>query len=396
MFYALRGGPNQLDLYRWTTDCSTPTLAGHYSFGGRLPHELYLWQDPAQPSRVLLYVALFGSAGEGLEVVDISDPARPVRVSGLTIPRGYGRAPVHSVSLSADGRTAYLSLWTGGLVAADVSDVAAGQAGAAVRLLTPPGSAYTTPPGNVHSAIPLRGTSLVLTTDERYPPPFGQGCPFGTAHLVDVADPARPAVTAVLAVPENDPRVCATAPRGTWTSHNATLTAHLALISWYSAGLQAFQLDDPANPVRLAELRPSGTNPTARDLELGTTDAMTWSYPVISQGLVYIADINQGLLILRYRGPHEEEISSLAFSEGNSNLTATVKIPEASPAPSPAPTVAPTPSPSLPATPSPRARSRAAGDVPAAVLVSAGATLLLALLLGVLLAVRHSRGNRAP
>ena len=322
LYYDIGGGPNGLDVYRWTADCKTPTLAGHYDFGSRAPHEFYLWQDPARSSRILLYVSMFGASGDGLDVVDISDPARPVRSGGWAVPAAYGHAPVHSVDISADGRTAYVSLWTGGLVVADSGDFAAGSSNPTLRPATLPSGVYKTPPGDVHSAVPLPGHSMVVTTDERYPSPYGQGCPFGTGHVVDVSNPAAPRAIGTLAVPENAASACAAAARGTFTSHNPTLTAHLALVSWYSAGLQVFSLDDPANPVRLAEIRPSGVTPALRDLQLGTTDAMTWSYPVISSGLVYVVDINQGLLVLRYHGPHEDEVAGTGFTEGNSNIAA--------------------------------------------------------------------------
>ena len=129
----------------------------------------------------------------------------------------------------------------------------------------------------------------------------------------------------------------------TWTSHNPTLTANLALVSWYSGGLQVIGLDDPAHPQRLAELRPAGVNPTLRDVELGTTDAMTWSYPVISGGLIYVVDINQGLLVLRYAGPHQDEVQALAFAEGNSNLVSVAAATPSTPPPSPLPSASPTP-----------------------------------------------------
>ena len=320
--YDLRGGPNQIDLYRWGDDCRTPSPAGSYSFGSRKPHEMYLWQDPKNRSRLLLFVTMFGAGGDGLDILDVSDPAAPRRLGGWAVPSGYGSPPVHSISLAPDGAVAYVSLWTGGLIVADVSDFASGKAQPALRPLTPPPAVFRTPPGNVHSAVPLAGGTMVLTTDERYPTPFGAGCPFGTAHVVDVSNPAAPRSVAALSVPENDPAACRAAPSGTWTSHNPTVTAHLALVSWHSAGLQVFSLDDPARPSRLAELRPSGVSPKLRDLELGTTDAMTWSYPVLSGGLVYVVDINQGLLVLRYHGLHEEEVSGTGFAEGNSNLDA--------------------------------------------------------------------------
>ena len=44
-----------------------------------------------------------------------------------------------------------------------------------------------------------------------------------------------------------------------------------------------------------------------------------WSYPVISDGLVYVVDVRNGLYVLRYHGPHEEELQT-GFREGNSNL----------------------------------------------------------------------------
>jgi hypothetical protein len=341
MFYDLNGGPNLLDVYRWTTDCHTPTLAGSFDFGGLSPHEFYLWQDPAQPTRVLLYVAMFRS-GNALTVVDITDPTRPSRVGGWSVPAGYGAAKLHSIAVSADGKTAYLSLWLGGFALADVSDFAAGAGQPAVRLLTAGGSVYHTPPGNVHSAVPVPGRALVLTTDERYPSPYGQGCPYGTAHVVNVTDPAHPSALGEVAIPENSPSRCGAVASSTWSSHNPTLTANLALVSWYSGGLQVIGLDDPAHPQRLAELRPSGVSPTLRDVQLGPTDAMTWSYPVIYKGLVYVVDINQGLLVLRYAGPHQDEVGGVAFAEGNSNLLSAVT---ATPTPTPVASPARTPSP---------------------------------------------------
>jgi hypothetical protein len=45
-----------------------------------------------------------------------------------------------------------------------------------------------------------------------------------------------------------------------------------------------------------------------------------WSYPIIKNGLIYVIDIRNGLYILRYHGPHENEITSIQFLEGNSTL----------------------------------------------------------------------------
>ncbi len=352
MHYALGGAANQLDFYRWDGDCRRPAPAGRYSFGDRRPHEFYLWQDPAKPDRVLLFVTIPRGPGRNLEVIDASNPASPVMLAGWPAPASLaGGANLHSIALSEDGRTAYLSLWTGGLLLADASDFPAGAPRPALRLITPVAGALRYPPGNVHSAVPVPGRSLVVTTDEAY---LQTGCPYGWARLVDVADPAQPRVVGGLQAPENDLTRCRSAPTGSYTSHNPTLTPHLALISWYSAGLQVFDVSDATRPERLAQFWPQGATPRRRDGALGGTSAMTWSYPILRDGLIYIVDINQGLRVLRYRGRHEEEITETVFSEGNSNLTRL--RPSPSPPASPLATAAATLStPSPPPTPIRRA-----------------------------------------
>jgi hypothetical protein len=184
---------------------------------------------------------------------------------------------------------------------------------------------------------------------------------------------------AEIGIPENSPGQCAAVPGSTWTSHNPTMTANLALVSWYSGGLQVIGLDDPAHPQRLAELRPSGVHPTLRDLQLGTSDAMTWSYPVINQGLVYVVDINQGLLVLRYAGPRQDEIGGLAFAEGNSNLVAAGAA-AASPTPAPSPTYTASPTP---------ARTPSAGPASSRLVAVAGAAVLALVALGLVVLARR-------
>jgi hypothetical protein len=280
---------------------------------------------------------MFGSSRGDLEVIDASDPAAPrLLATGPGLP-----GPLHSIALDPDGRRAYLADWTGGLLVADTSELADAASSPQIHLLTTAGNAFRTPPGNVHSAVPVPDRPLVVSTDERYP--GTGGCPYGPAHLVDVSDPAHPRATATLAIPENDPNRCPGAAPGTWTSHNPTLTPNLALISWYSGGLQVFDISDAAHPVAVTEVRPSGAHARFSDPSLGSTATLTWSYPIVQNGLVYVADINQGLFVLRYHGPHEEEISRLAFAEGNSNLTRVVPLLTPTPSPATSPTPAPVP-----------------------------------------------------
>ena len=50
------------------------------------------------------------------------------------------------------------------------------------------------------------------------------------------------------------------------------------------------------------------------------TKIVLWSYPIIRNGLIYVIDVRNGLFILRYTGPHPDEVQQITFLEGNSNL----------------------------------------------------------------------------
>jgi hypothetical protein len=374
-----RGGVNRIDLYRWTDDCTRPSPVGGYDLGGRSPHEFFLWQDPGG-ARTLLFVAMFSGAQGDLQVLDVTDPAAPRLAGTWSPPIGL----LHSISLSADGRRAYLSLWTGGLLVADASQFTTGQANPQLTLLTPVGARLPAPAGgNVHSAVQVPGKELVVVTDERYPP----ACPYGPARLVDVSDPAQPRVVVGLSAPENDPAACRASPAGAYTSHNPTPVAGLALVSWYSSGLQVFDISDPAQPQRLAEFRPQSSEPGQRDPQLGATLALTWSYPIIRDGLIYVADINEGLSVLRYHGPHEAELGLVTFAEGNSNLTV---LRPAAPSPTAAPAAAASPSPRPAPSHAPAAAARPTG-VPVSPLVAAGAGLVVLLAIGIAAIVARRR-----
>ncbi|HEY7201715.1 MAG TPA: hypothetical protein VIC57_15950 [Candidatus Dormibacteraeota bacterium] len=371
-----RGGANRIDLYRWTDDCARPVAAGAHDFGARAPHEFFLWEDPGG-ARTLLFVSMFGGGRDDLQVLDVTDPAAPRLAGTWASPVGL----LHSISLSADGRRAFLSMWTGGMLVADASQFTAGRPDPQLVLLTPVAARLPAlPGGNVHSAVQLPGRDLVVVTDERYPP----ACPYGPARLVDVSNPAQPRAVSTLNAPENDPATCRASPAGAYTSHNPTIVGDLAMITWYSSGLQVFDVADPAHPQRLAEQRPQGPAPGLRDPQLGATLAMTWSYPIVRDGLIYVADIDEGLEILRYRGPHEEQLAATAFAEGNSNLTA-ARPPSASPSPSPA-GASPAPAATAPAA---RPAAGSSSRVPLPAIVAAILVALVAAAAGAGLAARR-------
>ena len=62
---------------------SSGVLLGALALGA-VPHEFFLWRDPAQPRRLLLYAAMWDYQQPDLHVVDLTDPANLRRVGAWT------------------------------------------------------------------------------------------------------------------------------------------------------------------------------------------------------------------------------------------------------------------------------------------------------------------------
>lgn len=323
-------------------DVSAPTqplLVATFDFGTwpgnetAKPHEMFLWRDPNDPARTLLYVST-PPGPPSLQVIDLTDVGN-IRIvaswdaftdGGLTEARTI--SGIHSVSVSDDGTRAYLSHLGAGFFMLDTSNVAAGVASPAIRALTPIDARidYVPPePVGTHSAVPIPGRPLVLLTDEVYPPPVAAGCPWGWGRIVEVADPARPVLVSELRIAENQREQCPDAQGGplqtTFTAHNPTVTEHLAFITWHSGGLQVVDSSDPAAPVFLTSFSPEPLASVAvEDPMFAANPVAMWSYPVVKGDVIWVVDVRNGLYALRYRGPYEGEVAGAAFLEGNSNL----------------------------------------------------------------------------
>ena len=292
-------------------DCRQPRLLASLGLGGA-PHEFYLWRDPAQAGRVLLYVAMWAHQKPDLQVVDVSDPVAP-HVVGQWSAGADVAGTLHSVSLSPDGRTAYLSMWDGGFLLADVSDFALARLQPSLRLLNASAALLPPPAVNVHSAVPLADPGYALLTQEYY------ACPFAGLSVADVHDPAHPRLDGEFSLPENDPG-CAGLPAAdaVFTSHNPLVVGPLAFVSWYAGGLEAFDLRRPSRPARVGLFVPDGSGPLGGS-PYGGYPVQVWSYPILQSGLIYVSDIRAGLFILRYTGPEAEAINSVKLAQGNAN-----------------------------------------------------------------------------
>ena len=341
---------NNLKIYDIHSNCLKPKLLATYDFGERSPHEFFLWKDPKHPGRALAYVT-FTIYSPDLEVIDLTDPANPKLIGAydLGIDQAQktadfvdesGSGYLHSLAVSDDGTRAYLATWDYGYYELDTSMFANPLPGG-VGVAHPVGVGHFDDGHNVHSAVPFAGKRpFLFFTQEDYAN-AGHGCPFGWVRLGKLGSDGGATQVGEFKLPENNPKNCGK-KNGTFSSHNPTLFPDVALITWYGGGLRAIDLTDPAHPFEDGAFVPKPTfTPTLRDTRLffprqattGTlptdttkpgstakpwTGAM-WSYPVVQNGLIYVVDIDLGLYILRYTGPHASEVGRAAFVEGNSS-----------------------------------------------------------------------------
>jgi hypothetical protein len=325
--------PATVDIYDIEGSAArAPTPVATYR-PSRTPHEFFLWTDTKDPGRALLYLSTPGGRGAELVVADVSRArsgiVREIATWREAFPERGGNDTLHSLSVSPDGTRAYLAHLTAGFLVIDTSQVASRRASPAIVTVTAISTRPRWPGRGAHSAVKVPGRPLVVTTDEAYGSEEpGGGCPFGWMRVIDIADEVRPRVASEAKVaPYNDAESCDTIPRehnrnASFSTHNPTLTANLALVSWHGAGLQAVSIADPGKPVRLAEFLPAPLSSVLAEdpaLTAGAVKVAMWSYPIIKDGLIYVVDVRNGLFVLRFEGRHGDEVAAITFAEGNAN-----------------------------------------------------------------------------
>ena len=322
-----------------------------------LPHEMFLWVDPHNANRALLYLSTptlsVNTNVPNLLIADISHVAAGGQITEVAEGNWNNRYPqandpahynfnlfVHSMGVTADGTRAYLAMEAGEFLVMDTSDVAKDVSNPQLRLLTDPASRplwgnpapCTNTCPNGHSAVQIPGRPFVLTTDEVYGTATDRsaGCPWGWVHLVGVADPGHPKIVGEYKIAQNQTSFCGskgddslTEQFSSYSSHNPTVLPDVAFVAWHSGGLQAINIANPNQPSQAGWFSPIPLAQVANEdpaLGRGASKVQVWSYPIISNGLIYVVDIRNGLYILRYTGPHADEVSKIHFLEGNSNL----------------------------------------------------------------------------
>src|SRR6266496_3294401 len=287
------------------TDPVHPTFISSYVptslAGAKLkPHEMFLWVDPKNPDRALLWLSTpsvsVNPARPNLMIVDISAVPSGGAVRelaegnwnqffpGAADPNNYDfDLSLHSMTPSFDGTRTYLAYLRGGFGVLDTSEVANDAVPAGTveslndKLLTPvpfptwgtgPHCVGHTPAGcaESHSAVPLPGRPFALTIDEVYGSftTASFGWPWGWVRLWNIANPGQPHMigqykltentTAFQNSPDHD---AVTEQFRSYSSHNPTVLRDLIFDSWHSGGEQAIDVSDPGDPQQAGWFSPT-------------------------------------------------------------------------------------------------------------------------------------------
>jgi hypothetical protein len=132
-------------------------------------------------------------------------------------------------------------------------------------------SSIQTPGSATHNVWATDDEHYVLTTDETVS---------GHLTVIDVHDPSNPAIVGQWTNPEEPSS----------SVHNAFIIGDRAYCSWYTAGLQVFDIHIPTTPERIGFY---DTYPSS-----GSTFAGAWgAYPFTPSGTIYLSDISTGLYL---------------------------------------------------------------------------------------------------
>jgi hypothetical protein len=318
----LRDQVRGLALYD-VTDPSFPVLLSTHSSGARTQgiHELDV---VARDDGALLVAATAlqslphtgGEAGD-LRIIDITDPAAPVRLADWDLRRDappevvdamlaevYDKLELHahSATWSDDGTSLWVANWDAGVTLLDTADPARPE------ITTMFGYGPDTM-GNAHSlAIDAAAGLLVVTDQDLINSEFERHEPgWGGQRLFDVSDPGT--ITQVgtyfteRATPNSDGG--AVHVDGRYSAHNAQIVDGIEYVAWYSDGVRILDLADPTAPEELGWfIPPLRADPQGYwDAPDGTPAfAMVWGVHV-ADDLVYVSDMHSGLWIIRYAPP---------------------------------------------------------------------------------------------
>lgn len=360
---------NNFQIYN-ITDCRRPVLVSTIGLGTDTPHEFFLWRDPNNSSRFLIYASVnnrepslrvfevmnppFGSVSNVpvatftlspavQEVEPVTDPAAFRNDHFVFAAKPTNQANrLHSMSVSKDGKRVYMANSQAGYFILDSSRLAERlpctpntvtvdatsnlDPSLCLRKINPNPTARIdrTPPfGGIHHSIyPVPGRPYAITGGERN---GTTTCPWTPGQILDTTDEQNPQVIAQYMVPENLAANCFVGGPGDpkllreFSTHQPLIFPNLFMLSWYSAGLRAWDISIPELPMEVGVFVPEPEKQVVERFR-DSPDVWVWPFPILRDGLIYIADENSGLYILNYRGARADELPDQGSFQSNQNF----------------------------------------------------------------------------
>jgi hypothetical protein len=263
-------------------------------------HSVYIYEHPEYGR----YVFITNDGTGAIDIVNITDPAKPTRAGEWRTNRPDVARYVHDVDI-LDG-VMYASYWNDGLVILDIGNGKWGGRPDKPVLVSQfkynldslykevedaSGAGFTR---GTHTAWRQRGGKYVFIADEVYLNGPIKGAKdasssrmYGTLQVVDVSDIERPKAVAWY-TPENG------------GAHNVWQAGDTLYLGAYDAGFHAFDISGELKGDLRAQNREIASLNTADMGGAVKNAAMTWGVVVNPKdGLAYVNDLNNGLWVVR-------------------------------------------------------------------------------------------------
>lgn len=294
-------------------DVSNPTDArvlSQMSFGGTGSHRNY-W---AGGQYVYMAANPAGYRGNIFLAMDVSDPERPMEVgrwwvegqgSGETLPRHEDGVSVHGPAYVLGDR-AYISYGGAGMIILDISNPRTPRFVSRFDVSPPFKGGFGG--AGVHSVLPLPHRGIAVVNGEAHAELRGE--PLNFVGIVDISDEERPFLLSV--VPNPRPGLATGlvsyydkggrfGPHNTHLPHSSPFMENrddLVYLTWFNAGVRAYDISDPREPREVAAFVPP--DPTTQIGLFPKSALVTQTEDVLvdARGYIYITDKNHGIFIL--------------------------------------------------------------------------------------------------
>ena len=166
-------------------------------------------------------------------------------------------------------------------------------------------------PTGTHSAVFVPNRPAMVKGNSKNRPAYvwlsdeNGGCPLNGARMVSVESEIVPIMVGAFAIPDNQLEECLTQDttepngqprrRSAQQNHNPTVFKNLVFNTWYAHGLRAIDISIPQTPREVGYAMP-------------LPQGIARTYPVFKDGLIYWADNDTGLHVVRYTGPRSNEL----------------------------------------------------------------------------------------